>query len=365
VGAHTTATPNTAAPVSQSQQTHQDNTPPAGAAPGGAAAPLISTGGAHDPLIAPAAFIAPVAPGPASLIDEDLAAVRVLIESVGGFPDVNWAAGTVVTGGRKLIVITTDRGRGWMPASTILPGNVELPWQHSESSRWEGLFDPARVIVEYTAAVGGALTALASTQFSAPRGAGNVPFAPVIDPSTHPHPEMLRTVLLLHGDTATRSILQVDPPVLAKAQAIIDEDERRKVALGCAYKSVEHADAITGGAVTRGEICRRILDQINAAPGRNPRRIEHQLRSLWEQLEAEHATLLDQERAARADVRDVPVGKLDTAGAPDYRALLAHTYTAEAVLGLRTANAAGALENAVYYMDGLTHYLPGERQEAV
>lgn len=291
--------------------------------------------------------------------------MRVLIESVGGFPDVNWAAGTVVTGGRTLIVITTDRGRGWMPAGTILPANVELPWKHSASSRWEGLFDPARVIVEYAAAVGGALTALASTQFSAPRGAGNVPFAPVVDPSTHPHPELLRTVLLLRGDTATRSILQVAPPVLAKAQAISDDDERRKFALGCAYKSVEHAHAITGGAVTRGETCRRILDQINAAPGRNPRRIEQQLRPLWEQLEAEHATLLDQERAARADVRDAPVGKLDTTGAPDYRALLAHTYTAEAVLGLRTANAAGALENAVYYMDGLTHYLPTERQEAV
>lgn len=327
--------------------------------------PLIPTGGVYDPLIAPVAFIAPVVSGPSSFLDEDLAAVRVLVESVGGFPDVNWAAGTVVTGGRKLIVITTDRGRGWMPASTLLPANVELPWRHPASSRWEGLLDPARVIVEYKAAVGGVLTALASTHFSAPRGVGNVPFAPVIDPSAHSHPELLRTVLLLGGDTAARSVLQVDPSLLAQAQAVNDEGKQRERALGCAFRSLEHGDAITGGEVSRDTICRRILDQINVAPGHNPLRIEQQLRPLWEQLQADHAALVDQERAARADVREIPVGKLDTAGAPTYRALLAHTYTAEAVLGLRTPNAAAALENAVYYMDGLKHYLPGERQEAV
>lgn len=319
----------------------------------------------HDPLIAPATFIAPVVSGPGGLIDEDLAAVRVLVEAVGGFPYVNWAAGTVVAGGRKMIVVTTDRGRGWMPAGTILPANVELPWSHQEASRWEGIFDPARVIVEYTAAIGGALTALASTHFTAPRSVGNVPFAPVIDPSTHAHPELLGTVLLLRGTTATRSTLQVDPKLLAPAQAITDDDEKRKRALGCAYESIEHADAISSGEITRGEICRRILGQINDAPGRDPRRAEHQLRPLWEQLEAAHATLLDQERAARADVRDIPVGKVDTAGAPDYRVMLAQTYAAEAVLGLRTSDAASALESAVYYMDGLKHYLHDERREAV
>ena len=321
---------------------------------------------AHDPVIAPA-FIAPVAPsGPTHTFDEDLAAVRVLIESTGGFPHVNWAAGTVVAGGRKLIVVTTDRGHGWMPAGTILPANVELPWLHPASSRWEGLFDPARVIVEYAAAVGGALTALASTQFSAPRGAGNVPFVPVIDPSAHPHPELLGTVSLLRGDTATRSTLQVDPDLLAKMRAIANEESKqRERAIGCTYRAIEHADSISGGAVTHAGTCRRILDQINAHPEHNPRRIDHQLHPLWDQLEAEHSALLDRERAARTDVRDIPVGNLDTAGAPEYRAQLAHTYAAEAVLGLRTSDAATALENAVYYMDALGRHLHDERQKAV
>lgn len=331
----------------------------------GAVAPLVPTGGMHDPLIAPATFIAPVVPGPSGLIDEDLAAVRVLVEAVCGFPSLNWAAGTVVAGGRKMIVVTTDRGRGWMPAGTVLPANVELPWKRSEASRWEGIFDPARVIVEYTAAIGGALTALAATQFSAPRSVGNVPFAPVIDSSTHPHPELLGAVLLLRGTTATRSTLQVDPKFLAAAQAITDDDERRTRALGCAFEAIEHADAISGGEVTRGEICRRILGQVNDEPTHNPRRIEHQLRPLWEQLEVVHTTLLDQERAARADVRDIPVGKVDTGGAPEYRVMLAQTYAAEAVLGLRTLDAASALENAVYYMEGLNTYLQDERREAV
>lgn len=360
-----TPPPNAAASASQSTQQGQPDGPTT-ADRGGAATPVVPLSSAHDPVIAPA-FIAPVAPpGPAHTFDEDLAAVRVLVESTGGFPHVNWAAGTVVAGGRKLIVVTTDRGRGWMPAGTILPANVELPWRHPASSRWEGLFDPGRVIVEYAAAVGGALTALASTQFSAPRGAGNVPFVPVIDPSAQPHPELLGTVPLLRGDTASRSVLQVNPDLVAKIQAISnDENSQHGRAVGCAYRAIEHADAISGGAVAHARICRRVLDQINDEPGRNPRRIDQQLRPLWEELEDAHATLLDRERAVRADVRDVPVGNLDTAGAPEYRALLAHTYAAEAVLGLRTPDAFAALESAVYYMDMLKQHLPADRKEAV
>lgn len=360
-----TPPPNAASPVSHSAAQGQPDGPTT-ADRGGAATPVVPLSSAHDPVIAPA-FLAPVAPpGPAHTFDEDLAAVRVLVESTGGFPRVNWAAGTVVAGGRKLIVVTTDRGRGWMPAGTILPANVELPWRHPASSRWEGLFDPGRVIVEYAAAVGGALTALASTQFSAPRGAGNVPFVPVIDPSAQPHPELLGTVPLLRGDTAPRSVLQVNPDLVAKIQAISnDENSQHGRAVGCAYRAIEHADAISGGAVAHARICRRVLDQINDEPGRNPRRIDQQLRPLWEELEDAHATLLDRERAARADVRDVPVGNLDTAGAPEYRAMLAHTYAAEAVLGLRTPDAFAALESAVYYMDMLKQHLPADRKEAV
>lgn len=337
--------------------------PPSGATPGGAATPIVPMG-AHDSLIAPAFFVAPEAPGPGSPLYEDLAAVRVLIESVCGHSEVNWAAGIVIASGRKQIVITTDRGRGWMPAGTVLPAAVELPWDHPEAAWWEGLTDPGRVIVEYAHAVGGKLTALAATQFSAPRGAESAPFAPVVDEYTHPHPELLATVPLLHGETATRTKLQVDPDLFAQAQAINgDENAQRGSALGCANKVVHRANVITDGAV--GEICHRILTHVHNAAGHNPRRIEHQLRPLWEQLEGEHATLRDQERAARVDVRDVAVGKLDTAGADVYRPLLARTYAAETVIGLRNPHALGALENAVYFMDMLKKYLPQTHREAV
>ncbi|MDZ7883577.1 MAG: hypothetical protein U5N53_11980 [Mycobacterium sp.] len=186
----------------------------------------------------------------------------------------------------------------------------------------------------------------------------------MVDEYTHPHPELLATVPLLHGEIATRTTLQVDPDLLAQAQAITgDENAQRGSALGCANKVVHRANVITDGAV--GEICHRILTYVHNVPGHNPCRIEHQLRPLWEQLEAEHATLRDQERAARADVRAVAVGKLDTAGADAYRPLLARTYVAETVLGLRNPHALGALENSLYFMDMLKKYLPQSRQEAV
>ena len=51
--------------------------------------------------------------------------------------------------------MTSDRGRGWVPAEAFLPADVVMPWSHDDSARWEGALDPARVIVEYAAAAGG------------------------------------------------------------------------------------------------------------------------------------------------------------------------------------------------------------------
>lgn len=296
-----------------------------------------------DPVIAPAVFVAPTQSPVSPVMDRDLAAVRTVIEAAGGASEVQWAAGMVVTSGSRQIVVTTDRGRGWMPARVVLPADVVLPWEHDDSARWEGLIDPARVIVEYSARQNGELTALASTHSSAPAVAAGVPFV-YADATDRAHPEMLS------GPISTR-IAHIDEDLRRKAERTAGRPakEQRVRALGCAYRADEEASRLSDGG-NLGELRGRILTQLNAqdqALLHDLRRMQVQLRPLWERLQDEYGALRQLERAARADVRDIARGELDMSGGA-CRPLLAQCYATEAVFGLRSPSPAEALENAVY-----------------
>ncbi|GAA5062261.1 hypothetical protein [Nocardia callitridis] len=66
--------------------------------------------------------------------------------------------------------VTSNEGRGWLPSGLYLPREISTPWvwEVSDSSAWEGVADPARVLVEFGLAWGrsrGArLSAVVSTQ---------------------------------------------------------------------------------------------------------------------------------------------------------------------------------------------------------
>lgn len=297
---------------------------------GGVGGPIIAPLSASDPIIAPAIFTPPLNPLEAS-DDQDLATVRSVVEAAGGASAVHWAAGMVVTSGRRQVVVTSDRGRGWVPAEAFLPADVVMPWSHEESARWEGALDPARVIVEYAAAAGGQLTALASTMSSAPAVTAGLPWA-YVDGTDRAHPE------LLSGPVVTRFELQVSDTRRRAVKHIVDPVKQREQVLWLAFSADEKA----GSSATRHKLlsmCRSNLGRID-----QPRWVA----SLpWEQLEEEHHELCVQERAARVDVRDIPVGQLDTEGGA-CRPLLAQAYATEAALAMRNPVALRALADATY-----------------
>ncbi|RFZ62042.1 hypothetical protein DE4576_05353 [Mycobacterium marinum] len=305
--------------------------PAAGVAGDGATGPIISplTGGC-DPLVVPAVLIPPTSSS-AALGDQDLATVRSVVEAAGGASQVHWAAGMVVTSGRRQVVLTSDRGRSWVPAEAFLPADVITPWSHEQSSCWGGLLDPARVIVEYAAAAGGRLTALASTFSGAPAVAAGIPWT-LVDGTDRAHPE------LLSGPVVTRFELQVSPERRRAVKHITDPVKQRVQVLWLALS----ADETAGSSGTRGRMLSLFRDHLGRID--RPRWVA----SLpWEQLEEEHHRLCVQERAARLDVRNTPVGQLDTGGGA-CQPLLAQAYATEAALALRNPVALRALTDATY-----------------
>lgn len=287
-------------------------------------------GAMTDAVLMPAAFVVPVARNPFEATSGDLAAVRTVVEAAGGASQVHWAAGMVFTAGRKQIVATTDRGRSWMPAGAVLPADVVLPWTHPDSARWEGLRDPARVIVEYCAAVGGQLTALASTHSSAPGLLGDVPFV-LADATDRAHPN------LINGPVATRLDLQVEARFRQDAARLAENPlKQRGTALGMAYAHRAWLPPVAAQLLAVLQANQPKLENRSWMAARD-----------WDAVVEECSVLQEQEHAARIDVWAVEVGALDTDGGR-CRPLLLQLYAAETLLAQRHRTAVMALDDALY-----------------
>lgn len=257
--------------------------------------------------------------------------MQAVVEAAGGAADVHWAAGIVIVDGERRLVVTSDRGRGWIPAGAVLPFDVVLPWSHPASRQWEGLRDPARVVVEYAAAAGGRIAALASTHSSAPAVAAGVPWA-FADGSQIAHPD------LVGGQVVTRFELQICESRRAAVKAIVDPFEQRQRALWVAFD----ADSRAGSSVVR----QAILSELRDHPGRmdDPRWVA---RLPWDELVDQYRNTRTREQAERVDARDVAVGAVATEAGRG-RALLAQAYADETVLALREPVAERALRDGVY-----------------
>lgn len=273
------------------------------------------------------AAVSPIAP----VFNEDLARVRTVVEAAGGAAEVHWAAGVVVTDSDRRLVMTSDRGRGWMPAGAVLPADVVSPWSHPQSSRWEGLRDPARVLVEYAAAVGGRISALASTHSTAPEVAAGVAWV-FADGTERAHPERVGGLMV------TRFELQVPASLRGKATAVTDSRAQRERALWAAVDADARAGTTSSARSRLLLVMRENLDRIH-----DPR----WLNSLaWDALAAERDVLCARERAGRVDALDVGVGDVDTAGAG--RSVLLQAYATEAALSVRNPVPEQALRDALY-----------------
>ncbi|WP_040793349.1 type VII secretion target [Nocardia paucivorans] len=108
-------------------------------------------------------------------VNEDLVIARTLLGAVLAAVDstvgMNWAVSVMRGPAGAGIFITSNEGRGWLPAGIYLPREVSTPWlwdemlrsDDSPGSPWEGISDPARVLVEFGLAWG----AKANAQLSA------------------------------------------------------------------------------------------------------------------------------------------------------------------------------------------------------
>ncbi|NUS92852.1 MAG: hypothetical protein HOQ36_10625 [Nocardia sp.] len=108
-------------------------------------------------------------------VDGDLVLARTLLGGIRAAADpwvvgVDWAVAVLRHPSGVSAFVTSNEGRGWLPAGLFLPAEVSLPWLWavSEGSGWEGVADPARVLVEFAIAwgakSGSKLSALVSSQ---------------------------------------------------------------------------------------------------------------------------------------------------------------------------------------------------------
>ncbi|WP_280481060.1 hypothetical protein [Nocardia cyriacigeorgica] len=164
-------------------------------------------------------------------VDGDLVLARTLLAGVlaAAPPVVGQAAAVAVMrhSGGVSAFLTTNEGRGWLPAGVFVPPELSTPWMWSvsEGPAWEGLSDPARVLAEFGVAwgrkSGARLTALASSlpiaamlraQLGEVATIGEVPASAEMDLSA-------RT-----GKLVDRLELTASPRMLARAAAV-PEDE--------------------------------------------------------------------------------------------------------------------------------------------
>ncbi|WP_329411994.1 hypothetical protein OG563_06145 [Nocardia vinacea] len=103
---------------------------------------------------------APVVGAP---VHDDLAIARTLLAAVLAATEssavgVSWAVAVLRGPSDGGVFITSNEGRGWLPAGVFLPQQVSTPWLWDEmlddgtgrrSAPWEGIADPARVLVEF------------------------------------------------------------------------------------------------------------------------------------------------------------------------------------------------------------------------
>ncbi|MEU1985859.1 hypothetical protein [Nocardia sp. NPDC019395] len=108
-------------------------------------------------------------------VDGDLVLARTLLGGIRAAADswvvgVDWAVAVLRHQSGVSAFVTSNEGRGWLPARLYLPSEVSLPWLWAvaEDSGWEGIADPARILVEFAIAwgakSGAKLSALASSQ---------------------------------------------------------------------------------------------------------------------------------------------------------------------------------------------------------
>ncbi|MGW0179025.1 hypothetical protein [Nocardia sp. NPDC003345] len=306
-------------------------------------------------------------------VDGDLVLARTVLGGIRAATDswvvgVDWAVAVLRHPSGVSAFVTSNEGRGWLPARLYLPTEVSLPWLWTvaDGSGWEGIADPARILVEFAAAwgtkSGSKLAALASSQPIDPvlgRQLGAVGLAGSVGPSDTMD---LRTPG--HG-TRDRLGLTAATGLLDRTAAVPDT----VVALRClelavdAHLRVGRADLAAVDAMGAPEIRLRILRALR--DGRDF------AASWWEEMQDADDLIAATALGHRADTARIALGELRAAAeepGSDLAMLRALTFQRrcnELVLLLAEHRDRQTLRDAVYaHAQILTHPVFTRQAEA-
>ncbi|MFE7744975.1 type VII secretion target [Nocardia sp. NPDC057455] len=291
-----------------------------------------------------------------SQVNDDLVLARTLLGSVLAAVDspvgMAWAVAVMRGPGGTGVFITSNEGRGWLPAGLFLPREVSTPWNWDEllaaddgaGSPWEGVTDPARVLAEFGLAWGAKANAnLSALVSSGPIDPGlrsrfgDAAMEGLVGPS---YDVDLREFT---PDTADRLGLTGSIAGLEHVSAVPDAQVvSRCVELAVdAHGQVGRSGAVPAEAVTSRRVRERILADLQA--GRPVSR------ELWEELRDADDLLAASMLGQRVDVGRVEVGQLRLdAGAAPLRNMVFERRCNELVLLLANEPSRQTLRDAVY-----------------
>ncbi|MFC3963080.1 hypothetical protein [Nocardia jiangsuensis] len=303
-------------------------------------------------------------------VDGDLVLARTLLAGIlAATPDVlgvSWAVAVLRRPSGVSAFVTSNEGRGWLPAGLYLPRELSTPWvwEIAEGFAWEGIADPARVLAEFGQALGrrsGArLSALASSERIAPalRGqlgevalAGEVPASAALDltaarpgltdrlgltgaaallerAAAVPEPELaarcLSAALDAHTGVGRRRLHApeaLDAPALR--QRILLALRQRQPVPEQWWAELRDADDLIAAAVParRADVARIPLGELRAeTPGARSGPERAALRALAFQRRCDELVLLLAEPPDRQRLRDAIYAHAQVTGHPAYAA---------------------------------------------
>ncbi|MFB8005993.1 hypothetical protein [Nocardia sp. NPDC056000] len=294
-------------------------------------------------------------------VDGDAALARTLLRSILAVVDCSpiapaWAVAVARHASGISAFVTSNEGRGWLPAGLYLPRTVSTPWvwQAARDAAWEGVADPARVLIEFGRAwgrtSGAEVSAVASSLPIDPilrstlpsvRFEGEVGPAPELNLGT-PAPDRRDRLEVAASPRLLDRVAAVQEPTIALRSAELARD---------AHTRVTRAIPDPVHAMGTPELRRRILTALrNRTPVAN---------DWWEELRDADDLLAASMVERRLDVSRVPLGELrfdENGGSAILRDMQLQRRCDELVLLLAETPDRQCLRDAVYVHAHLTEH---------
>ncbi|WP_327113575.1 type VII secretion target [Nocardia sp. NBC_01730] len=297
-------------------------------------------------------------------VNDDLVLARTLLGSVLAAVDspvgMAWSVSVMRGPAGAGVFISSNEGRGWMPAGLFLPREVSSPWIWDElladadgsGSPWEGVSDPARVLAEFGLAWGAKANArLSALVSSGPIDPGlrsrfsDAAMEGLVGPS---YDVDLREFT---PDTADRLGLTGSVAGLEQVSAVPDTQVRsRCVELAVdAHAQVGRSGPIPGEAASSRQVRERILAAVQAGKAVP--------RELWDELRDADDLLAAAMLGQRVDVGRVEIGQLRVdVGVSPLRAMVFERRCNELALLLANESSRQSLRDAVYAHEQITEH---------